>query len=103
MRITDVVPVADSMRLADIVTDGTVDTESARYAQGIKTGEDCAYVTIAHNNVWSASTREGGLMTSSEKIGYHAGSVNFIGGVIDSGCKVYVYRRGDARMHRLYR
>ena len=52
------------------------------------------YVTIAVNNVWGGRSKDRGSVSSYEKIGYHSGSVDFIVGVVSTGCPVYVYRDG---------
>ena len=61
------------------------------FERGQKTGAEMSVVTIAINNVWGGRTKTGGHVSSYEKIGYHAGSVEFIQGVLDAGCKIVKY------------
>lgn len=69
--------------------------DGQHYARGIKAGREHNGVTVADNNVWGGQTRDGGCTSSYEKIGYHAGSVDFILGVLDSGCPVRAYYDGQ--------
>ena len=83
-----------------------VTREGSRYADGLKTGHDADHITIGVNNVWGGRTTKygyAGCISSNERIGYHSGSVDFITGVLDSGCPVYAYRRDDGGIVRLYR
>jgi len=75
----------------------TVEGIEERRADGIKTGNKFDYVSISVNNVWSAS-KPGSQCCSCEKIGYHRGSVDFILGVLSTGCTVYVYREVDGEV-----
>ena len=80
--------------------------EGARYTDGKEQGRCADYITIAINNVWGGyDTRSGypGSISSYECIGRHSGSVDFITGVLDSGCPVYVYRAEDDGKLHLYR
>jgi len=65
------------------------------FERGQKTGAEMEVVTIAINNVWGGRTKDGGHVASYEKIGYHAGSVEFIRGVLDAGCKIVKYFVGS--------
>lgn len=63
-------------------------TRTDHYDRGYMTGKKHAVITIALNDTWGGTTRDGGHTTSYEKIGYHAGSVDFLDGVLASGCPV---------------
>lgn len=70
------------------------------FERGQKTGAEMEVCTIAINNVWGGRTKSGGHVSSYEKIGYHAGSVEFIRGVLDAGCKIVKYFVGpDDKIH----
>ena len=76
------------------------DQAEKSYRKGREDGPTFMVVSIAANNVWGASCRDGGNLSSYERIGYHAGSVDFIKGVLDSGCPVRVYRDGWYELER---
>jgi hypothetical protein len=61
----------------------------ARYDEGIEYGDKCDYVTIGLRNVWGAKAGNADI-SSYERIGYHAGSADFILGVLATACPVYV-------------
>lgn len=63
-----------------------------QYEKGLETGKQANYVSVAVNNVWSAGMKSGGHLSSYEKLGYHGRTWNFWQGVLDSGCKIVVYR-----------
>ena len=70
------------------------------YDRGSTDGANMTVCTIAINNVWGGWTKTGGSVASYEKIGYHAGSLDFIRGVFDSGCPVRKYSVGaDGKIH----
>ncbi len=73
----------------------TAEGNDARFAEGVDMGNQCVYVSVAVNNVWGAQALNGGCITSYERIGYHAGSVDFINGVLSTDCPVVVYRTVD--------
>ena len=80
--------------------------QGARYDDGKETGHDADYITLSVSNVWGGKTTSSGYpghISSYERIGYHPGSVDFITGVLDSGCPVYVYRAEDDGKLHLYR
>jgi len=64
----------------------------AHFDRGVGTAGDMERISIAVNNVWSGRSKDGASVSSYEKIGYHAGSVDFIRGVLAADCPVYVYR-----------
>jgi hypothetical protein len=65
-----------------------------RYEDGTDCGNRYDYVTIGLNNVWGANEGNASI-TSYEKVGYHAGSADFILGVLAAGCPVYVAWEGS--------
>lgn len=83
------------MTIAEVIGDSdgfpTHDADT-HFERGVKTGESMEYVAIAVNNVWGGRSKDGAGVSSYEKIGYHAGSVDFIKGVLSTGCPVRVYR-----------
>lgn len=64
-------------------------TKQEHRDRGIHQAEDSERVTISLNGTWSAKLKNGGNCTSYEKIGYHAGSKEFIEGVLSTECEVY--------------
>ncbi len=61
----------------------------------------CAeYVTfhIGINGTWSATTREGGSVTSYEGIGYHAYTAELLQAVLDSDCAFVIHRLEDGKI-----
>jgi hypothetical protein len=72
-----------------------------RFNDGLTTGANADSVSIAVNNVWGARNKDGSHTGSYEKIGYHSGSVDFIAGVIESGCPVVVYRSIEGELQKL--
>jgi len=71
----------------------------AAYDKGVAYADEMVYLAIAANNVWSGQASNGGYVSSYEKIGYHAGSVDFIIGAMAGGCPVYAYH--DGGWHRV--
>jgi len=67
-----------------------VGRDSAHYEEGRNYAGFMEYVTISVNNVWGGYTKDGGSLQSYEKIGYHRGSADFLAGMVDAGCPVYV-------------
>lgn len=93
------------MTIAELIADydgwpTSPDQANDAYSRGRADGPTFLEVTIAVNNVWGADCRDGGTLSSYERIGYHAGSVDFIRGVLDSGCPVRVYRNGWQQLER---
>jgi len=93
------------MTIAELIADcdgfpTSPDQADKAYQRGLQDGPTFRSVTIAVNNVWGASCRDGGNLSSYEKVGYHAGSVDFIKGILDSGCPVRVYRDGWVGLER---
>jgi hypothetical protein len=70
------------------------DLKNAHYMRGMFAGDEMESVTIAVNNVWGGRGKDGASVQSYEKIGYHAGSTDFIRGVLAAGCPVRVFRAG---------
>jgi len=76
----------------------TTETQISNYDRGLKTGNEMKEVTIALNNVWGGRSKDGGHVSSYEKIGHHAGSVEFLDGVLASGYPVRQYVEVDGRI-----
>jgi hypothetical protein len=62
------------------------------YAKGRRIGAKAQEVTIAINDTWGATSDNGGHITSYQRIGYHADTAELLRGILDSGCKLAVYR-----------
>ena len=62
------------------------------FDRGVKAAGEMESVSIAVNNVWGGRAKNGGSVQSYEKIGYHAGSTDFIRGVLSTSCPVRVFR-----------
>jgi len=58
-------------------------------ARGAKDAGEYDYVTISLGNVWGASAGNASVQ-SYEKIGYHAGSIGWLNGIVSDGCPAYV-------------
>lgn len=68
------------------------------FDRGVKVGNEATKVTIALNNTWGAKLKNGGSATSYEKIGYHAGSVDFLDGVLSTGVPVVQFIEVDGKL-----
>ena len=64
------------------------------FARGVEVAGEMESMSIAVNNVWGGRLKNGGSSQSYERIGYHAGSTDFIRGVLSAGCPVSVFRCG---------
>jgi len=62
------------------------------FDRGVDTAKGMEYITIATNNTWGGRSDCGGSVSSYERIGYHAGSIDFIRGALSTGCAVRVFR-----------
>lgn len=69
-----------------------------RYQEGLALGTQIRCFNVCANGTWSADMLDGGYMSSYEGIGYHAGSSEFLRGILDSGVTVRIYR--DSRIGR---
>lgn len=74
--------------------DSTNTAKKLNFLRGLETGKQAKHVFVATNNVWSASMKDGGHLSSYEKLGYHAGTAYFFFGLLKSGCPITVYRKG---------
>ena len=83
------------MTITQLVDGSYNRVENTSFTRGVEAGESMEYVAIAVNNVWGGRAKDGGCVSSYEKIGYHTGSTDFIRGVLSTGCPVKVYRYGD--------
>ena len=75
-----------------------------RFADGLDYAKEMECVDIGINNVWGGTAKNGGCVSSYERIGYHAGSEAFLRGLNFAGCTVNVYRtncRGGITKYRL--
>lgn len=64
-----------------------------QYQDGIKIGKEYGEILINDRSVWSAiSIHGGGVLSSSEGIGYHRNTKELLKGFIDSGAKIKVAR-----------
>jgi len=61
------------------------------YEKGLETGRENEVVFVTGRGTWGAK-RPDCQTTSYEGIGYHANTAHFWHGVLDSGCRVEVYR-----------
>jgi len=71
-------------------------------AKGLDIGGRAIEIIISTHNVWSARMRpQNGFaresLSSSETIGYHAGTAALLRGFIDSGCRIVVCRNIDGK------
>jgi hypothetical protein len=70
-----------------------------QYEQGLKIGREALRFIVAANGTYSYDMEKGGNMThsfSTEVIGYHANTADFLRGVIDGGkCEIRVHRYGN--------
>lgn len=76
----------------------------SHYQRGLETGKKCEEIVIAVNGVWNGRTKDGGALHSYEKIGYHAGTEEFLRGIFASECPVYCcyFADGDLVRRRVY-
>ena len=63
-----------------------------QYEKGLAIGAESVSVSIAANSTWGARGKTGGVTSSYEGIGYHAGTGWLLKGFIDSGVPIVVYR-----------
>jgi hypothetical protein len=85
---------ADDFRNADNFRTG-YDTDAGSkdaYAKGRRIGMQSKSVTIALNDTWSADGKTGGILTSYQRLGYHADTAALLRGLLDSGVMLAVYR-----------
>lgn len=66
-----------------------VTLDEGHFKRGIEAGLSHRTISIAMNNTWGGKTRkDDGCTSSYETIGYHAGSVEFLDGVLATDCNV---------------
>ena len=70
----------------------------SHFDRGFEAGKEHEEISIALNNTWGGRTKSGGHTSSYEKIGYHAGSVEFLDGVLASGCPVKKYAKMNGKL-----
>lgn len=69
--------------------------DQEQYRKGLETGRAAKSIHISENSVWGAEMKSGGMLSSSEGIGYHACTADLLRGFLDSGCEIIVYRRDE--------
>lgn len=74
--------------------------DKEQYETGLKYGRDSHYVFISYNGTWGASMKDGGQLTTYEKIGYHACTKDLWKGILDSGTPIRVYHDGSMHVVR---
>lgn len=74
------------------------DYGAKQYAKGLQVGKDAVKIAVAVNDVWSANMKDGGHLSSCEKLGYHAGTSELLRGFLDSGAKIVVYRENADKL-----
>ena len=72
--------------------DTVADKRESRYCDELKRCKDYAEFHIAINGTWSATTHDGGSVTSYERIGYHSYTADLLRAVLDSDCAFIVHR-----------
>jgi len=63
-----------------------------QYQKGLDIGRKANLVSISIYGSWTAQMKDGGSMTSYEKIGYHANTAGLLQGFLESGVVIKVYR-----------
>ena len=66
--------------------------DAEQYAKGLRISRESSQVSIAANGTWGCRPRSGGVGTSSEGIGYHAGTAALLRGFLDGPAPLVVYR-----------
>lgn len=69
-----------------------------QYQKGLELKEKAEHIFICANGTWGAKMKDGGTMTSCEGIGYHACTMHLLGGFIDSGLPIWIYRQNGNDM-----
>ncbi len=109
MNIERLMTIMQTITLSEVIGDvrhaltGTIMSSGDdvdRFNDGVVVGNNAERVTIAINNVWGARNKDNSNTPSYEKIGYHSGSVDFITGVLKSGCPVIAYRADGAHVSK---
>jgi len=63
-----------------------------RYNEALKISQEAQEVFISASGTWGADLKNGGLLSSYEGIGYHAGSAWMLKGFLDGPASIVVYR-----------
>lgn len=74
------------------VVNGTADQ---KYNEGLEIGRQLEEIHISQTGVWSGPTKDGGYLTSYERIGYHVCTKDLLHGFLDSGTPIFVHRWED--------
>lgn len=83
--------------------DVDINKRRENYERGLKTGEECTKVWVSANGTWGGDTKNGGIITSYEGIGYHAYTADFWRGILNSGVPVYIFRFDENYRIRKYK
>lgn len=73
----------------------TKENNGDQYKKGLELGKNCQRIAIGCNGCWGGRTKDGGVITSYEMIGYHRGTAALLQGILDSGVELWVYRYGQ--------
>lgn len=90
-----------TISISELVANSDSIRNPAGRARGLETGKGLKYATIALNGVWGGVSKSGGSVSSYEKIGYHAGTIDFLLGLFDSGCPIFVYVKRGGKLQKL--
>ncbi len=66
-----------------------------KYQEGLKISREARRVYIMSDGCWGADRLNGGLTTSYEGIGYHAGTADLLRGFLDGPAEFGVFRGSD--------
>lgn len=72
--------------------DTDADKREDRYQKELARCRDYTIFHIGANGTWSATTKDGGSVSSYEGIGYHAYTADLLRAVLDSDCPFIVHR-----------
>jgi len=71
------------------------DDADEQYQKGLETSRKSESVGIAEGGTWLAKTPTGGLVTTTEGIGYYPNTADLLRGFLDGPAPVIIYRRSD--------
>lgn len=66
------------------------DYGKVQYQKGLNIGSESHYIFISIYGTWGAMLKNGGMISSYEKIGYHAHTADLLSGFLASGCSIKV-------------
>lgn len=70
----------------------TPELNDKQYAEGLRLGRELKRISIGCNGCWGGVSVNDGVVTSYERIGYHASTAALLQGMLDSGVEITVYR-----------